>query len=90
MRVDIVQVVRMAIQQVQQRHVVIANVVRVRVHVINVVRRRINIVVAVRVIVREVVRHVAASIRVVIVVHSISGVAVRVAIVGIVINMHVV
>jgi len=88
--VDIVQVVRMVIRQVQQRHVVIANVMRVQVHVINVVRQLINIVVAVRVIVRAVARHVAASIRVVIVAHNISGVAVRVAIVGIVINMHVV
>jgi len=42
------------------------------------------------VIVRAVARHVAASIRVVIVAHNISGAAVRVAIVGIVINMHVV
>jgi len=88
--VDIVQVVQMAIRQVQQRHVVIANVMRVLVHVINVVRQLINIVVVELVIVRAVARHVAASIRVVIVAHNISGAAVRVAIVGIVINMHVV
>ena len=89
-RVDIVRVVRMAIRQVQQRHVVIANVMRHRGLVINAVRRLINTVVAVRVTHPEAVRHVAASIRVVTVVHSINGAVVHAVIVVTVTNMRVV
>ena len=89
-QVVIVQVVQMDIRQVRQRPVAIVNVVRHLVHVINVVRILISTHVPEPDTVPVVARRVVANIRVVIVVRSISGVAVRAAIVGIVINMLVV
>ena len=89
-RADIVRVVRTDILRVRRRPVVIVNVVRHRGLVINAVRIPISIVVAVRDIHPEVARHVAESIRVVIVAHSINGAVVHAVIVGTVTNMRVV
>ena len=89
-RVAIVQVVRMDFHLVQSRRVATVNVVRHLEHVINVVLRRINIHVAEPDMHPEVELRVVASIRVVIVVRNINGVAVHVHIAEPTINMRVV
>ena len=89
-RVVIVRVVQMAIQQVWLGPVVIVIVVQHRVRVINVVPILINMLVVAPVIAREAERLVVENIRVVIVVRNISGAAVLVHIVEILTNMNVV
>ena len=76
--VDIVQVVRMGIRQVQPRRVVIVNVVRHLEHVINVVRLHINTHVMEQGIRPVLVLRVVVSLRVVHVLVGITGLVVLV------------